>query len=332
MIHSLKAKMTGMIVAALLLLACMSISLVYGYTQMSWYTAFEALFSYNGSQEHIVVRTTRLPRVLIAAAVGASLAVAGVLMQTLTKNKLASPGIFGVNAGAAFFVVCAVTFFSVASLQQFAWIAFLGAVVSSALVYMLGSLGRDGASPLKLTLAGTAITALFSSLMQGMLVLNQRSFNDILFWLAGSVSGRSLDILFSILPYMIIGLLLSTALSGRLNTFSMGDDVASGLGQRVWIVKLVSGIAVVLLAGSSVAAAGPIGFVGLIIPNLIRLLTGTDHRWLIPFSALTGAILLLLADVCSRFVAFPEEVPVGVMTAFIGVPFLIAIIRKGMVK
>ncbi|MCD1258402.1 iron ABC transporter permease [Paenibacillus athensensis] len=332
LIRSSVFKASLLVLGVLLLLVSVCISIVYGYTQTSWSTALNALLQYDGSQAHVVIRTTRVPRALIAAAVGACLAVAGALMQSLTKNKLASPGLFGINAGAAFCLVLVVVLLPAATVQQSAGIAFAGAALSALFIYALGSLGREGMTPIKLTLAGTAITALFVSLTQGMLVLNQRALGEVMFWLAGSVAGRKLDLLQGMLPYLGAGLLLAALLAGPLNTLMMGDDVARGLGQRIALVKLGAVLATILLAGGAVAVAGPVQFVGLVVPNLARLLVGTDHRWTLPFSALLGAVLLILADVACRFIAFPEEVPVGAMTALIGVPFLIAIVRKGVVK
>ncbi|MEW8985565.1 MAG: iron ABC transporter permease, partial [Bacillus sp. (in: firmicutes)] len=302
---------------------------VYGYTDTSWKMAWEAFQNNNGSNEHLVIETVRLPRALIAAAVGSSLAIAGALMQTLTKNPLASPSIFGINAGAGFAVVIAVSLFQISHLQAFAWIAFLGAAVAAISVYFIGSLGREGLTPMKLTLAGAAIAAMFSSFTQGFLVLSEVALEQVLFWLAGSIQGRKLEILVSVIPYLVVGWLGALLLASKLNVLSMGEDVAKALGIRTGLLKIGIGIIVILLAGGSVAVAGPVGFIGIVIPHITRSIVGIDHKWVIPYSAFLGAILLLLADILARYVIMPEEVPVGVMTAIIGTPFFIYIARRG---
>ena len=312
-----------------LLILCIGISIVYGYTDTSWKTALDAFVNPTGSTEHIVIETIRLPRALIAATVGASLAISGVLMQTLTKNPLASPGIFGINAGGAFMVVVAVTLFGVTNLQSFTWLAFTGAGLAAVGVYVISSAGTKGLTPMKLTLAGAAITAMFSSFTQGLLVLNEAALEQVLFWLAGSVQGRSLEILNGVFPYIVVGWILALIIAGKMNILAMGEDVAKGLGLKTSLIKLLALAVVVLLAGGSVAVAGPIGFIGIVIPHLARKIIGVDHRWLIPFSGLLGAILLLAADVGARYVIMPQEVPVGVMTAIIGAPFFVYVARKG---
>ena len=315
-------------IGILLVLALMAASVVYGLTSITWTTAWESFTRFNGSNEHIIIIENRVPRALIGAAVGASLAVAGALMQAITRNPLASPSILGVNAGASFVIVIAVTFFSVSSLAAFSWLAFLGAAVASIVVYVLGSLGREGLTPMKLTLAGAAIAAMFSSLTQGMLVLNEKALEDVLFWLAGSIEGRSLEMLSSVAPYIGVGLIGALFISTKINTLVMGEDVAKGLGQRTLLVKAGAAVLIVFLAGGSVAVAGPIGFIGIVVPHVARYFTGPDYRWIIPYSALLGAILLLAADIAARYVIMPLEAPVGVLTAVIGTPFFIYIARK----
>nr|WP_263324957.1 iron ABC transporter permease [Neobacillus sp. Marseille-Q6967] len=319
----------GLFVAIIVLLLLMSASIVYGYTDTTWKIAIDSFINFNGSNEHIVIQTVRIPRSFIAAAVGASLAIAGVLMQTLTKNPLASPDIFGINAGAGVAVVIAVTIFSVGSLQLFTWISFFGAAVAAITVYAVGSVGREGLTPMKLTLAGAAMTAMFASVTQGILVLNEAVLEQVLFWLAGSVAGRNLENLTAVLPYLLIGWIVSLFIAAKLNVLSMGEDVAKGLGLNTVLLKIVIGIIVILLSGGAVAVAGPIGFIGIVVPHMTRFIVGIDHRWVIPFSALLGGVLLLAADIASRYILMPQEVPVGVMTAIIGTPFFIYIARKG---
>jgi iron complex transport system permease protein len=329
LLKSTLMKWLGLVAAIFLLIGFMCASVIYGYTDTSWRLAIDSFTHYNGSNEHIIIQTVRIPRAFIAAAVGASLAIAGVLMQTLTKNPLASPGIFGINAGAGLAVVTAMTLFSVHNMQGFNALAFLGATVAAISVYVIGSIGREGLTPIKLTLAGAAISAMFSSFTQALLVLDEALLDQVLFWLAGSVSGRKLETLVAVLPYMGIGWLGALFISGKMNVLAMGEDVAKGLGLNTGLVKISIGILVVLLAGASVAVAGPIGFVGMVVPHITRSITGIDHRWVIPYAGVIGAILLLAADIAARYILMPSEIPVGVMTAIIGTPFFIYIARRG---
>jgi iron complex transport system permease protein len=326
------SRFTVALVLLLLVAAAMLASVLLGVVDTSFSALVDTYTQYSGSKEQIVIKEVRVPRALIAAAIGASLGMSGVLMQILMRNPLADPGIFGINSGAALLVAIAVTIFGMTSLGQLTWLAFLGAALSGIIVYVLGSLGRDGLTPMKLTLAGAAMTALFSSLMHGLLIVNERAMEDVLFWLAGSASGRKLELLIGVLPYLIVGWLGSLFLAGQLNTLMMGDDVAKGLGQRIWLIKLLAALLIILLAGGSVAVAGPVGFVGLVIPHLARALVGLDQRWVLLYAMLLGALLLLGADIAARFVAMPKEVPLGVMTALIGVPFFVYIARKGVTR
>ena len=318
--------MGGTMLTAVLML----MSIVYGYTDTSWKQAYQAFIQFDGSTEHLVIQNVRFPRALIAAAVGASLAIAGAIMQTVTKNPLAAPGILGINAGASFFVVASLTLFGLNGTQALSWVAFAGAGMASLLVFCVSAAGKEGLTPMKLTLAGAAIAAMFSSFTQGLLVLEDSALEQVLFWLAGSVQGRKLELLQAVFPYLAAGWFCTLLLAGKLNVLAMGDDVARGLGLNTGLVKLAAIVVVVLLAGGTVAVAGPIGFVGIMVPHIARSWIGTDHRWLLPFSGLLGAVFLLAADISARYIIMPQEVPVGVMTAAIGAPFFIYIARKGL--
>ncbi|WP_404429191.1 FecCD family ABC transporter permease [Sutcliffiella horikoshii] len=322
-------KVFGLIIGFLLLSMSFVASIIYGYTDTSFSLAIDAFRNFDGSNEHIIVQSVRLPRAIIAAVVGGSLAIAGLWMQALTKNPLASPGIFGINAGASFFVVVGVSFFSVTSLQTYTWLAFAGAALAAFAVYFIGSLGREGLTPMKLTLAGAAFAAMFSSLTQGLLVVNETALDQVLFWLAGSVQGRSLDMVYAVLPYIAVAWFASFFIGKKINLLAMGDDVATSLGVKIGLLKITAAIIIILLAGGSVAIAGPIVFIGIVIPHVARYLVGTDHRWLAPYCGILGGILLLIADIGARYVIMPQEVPVGVMTAVIGTPFFIYIARRG---
>ncbi|WP_342356102.1 iron ABC transporter permease [Marinomonas primoryensis] len=305
-------------------------SIAYGQYVISNKSVWTAFWAFDPqSIDHIIIRTTRLSRALVACLVGAALAVSGVLMQALTRNPLASPSIFGVNAGAVFSIVLFSTLFSVTSLNTFLWLAFLGASVAGALVYGLGSSGKDGLSPVRIVLSGAAISALFMAFTQGILVMGQEGLDGVLFWVAGSVSGRDLALVVPLVPYFVVGITFAMLAAPHINILLSGDDIAKGLGQNTLLIKVVLSILVIGLAGGAVALGGNIGFIGLMVPHMVRSLIGYDHKWLIPLSALWGATLLLCADLISRFIIMPEEVPIGVTTAILGAPFFIYLARKG---
>ncbi|RED60616.1 FecCD family ABC transporter permease [Cohnella phaseoli] len=326
-------KLAGLLAGAVLLAFGFVANIRWGFTSVSWSDTIAALFHYDEtSMNQVIVKLTRLPRALIAAAVGASLAVAGVIMQAITRNPLASPSILGINSGAALGVVLGVTALAIQSQSTLVWFAFGGAAIAAATVYALSALGYEGMTPMRIVLAGAAMSALFMSATQGLLVRNQSSLQDVLFWLAGSIAGRPLELLVTVIPYMAVSWLGAWLLSRHLNVLAAGEETAVGVGMRTSLVKFAGGLCIVLLAGSSVAVAGPIGFIGIVIPHVARYLAGLDHRWLIPYSAVLGATLLLLADLAARFVIPPQELPVGVMTAAVGTPFFIYIARRGKVK
>lgn len=326
--HGLRLGLLSVSLMALLL--SFMISVAFGQYAVPLQSVWTSFWHYDpNSIDHVVIHTTRLSRAVVACVVGGALAVSGVLMQTLTRNPLASPAIFGVNAGAVFFIVLFAQFFSVAALNDYLWIAFLGATIAGGLVYGLGAMGRDGLSPVRIVLAGAAISALFVAFTQGLLVIGQEGLDSVLFWVAGSVSGRELDVVVPILPYLGVGLLVALLLAPHINILLSGDDIAKGLGQNTLLLKVALSVLIIGLAGASVALAGNIGFIGLVIPHMVRAFVGNDHKWLIPLAAIWGASLLLLSDVLSRFVLPPAEVPIGVITALIGTPFFIYLARKG---
>ncbi|RKN76024.1 FecCD family ABC transporter permease [Paenibacillus ginsengarvi] len=327
--QSRRRKVIGLAAGCAILLLGMLAGVLFGLKQFGLRDLWLAYTQFNGSNEHLILTTTRVPRVLIAAAVGASLAVAGAIMQVLTRNPMASPSLLGINSGAVLFIVVGLAFTGTAlPMSGMIWVAFGGAAITSLFVYALSMQGGGGFEPVKLTLAGAAVAAFASSVTSGIMLIHKQSLETALFWMIGSVSGRQLSHLLSVLPYLCAGWLLAMLIASSLNVMALGDDSAKSLGQRLTLIRAVAALAVVLLAGGSVAAAGPIAFVGLIVPHLCRYAVGSDHRWLLPYSALTGAILLVVADLASRFVLMPKEVPVGVATAIIGVPFLIFVARR----
>lgn len=315
-----------LILAVLMVLAALA-SLRIGSLPLSTATVVESLVAYDGSDDHLVVRTLRLPRVLLAIMAGAALAVAGALMQAVTRNPLASPTIFGLNAGAAFAVV---TLSFVAGLTNpllLVLAAFAGAIGAVTLTYLIGSAG-NGATPVKLALAGTVVSILLSAWVSGILIFDQQTLDEVRFWLAGSIAGQSLDASLVTLPFLLGGLLLAAAISHQVNALNLGEEVAVALGQNTARIRLLATLATVLLCGAAVAAVGPIGFVGLAVPHLVRLLIGPDYRWIIPGCLLGGPALLLAADTLGRVVVSPGELQAGIVTALIGAPVLILVVRR----
>lgn len=278
---------------------------------------------------HSIVTSTRLTRTAIAVVVGGSLAVAGALMQALTRNPLASPGLFGVNAGAMFFLIVCAALLPSASSQFGQWSAFAGAALAGGLVWLTGTIGQGRLNPLRMVLAGAAITAMFAAFSQAILVVSQEGLDTVLFWLAGSVAGRDLTMVQPLLAGCLMALAATLLLAGQVNILGAGEAIARGLGQRTGRIRLMMCVVVVVLAGSAVAMAGNIGFIGLVVPHIARRLLPVDQRWRLPGCALLGAALLLLADILARLVILPQEVPVGVMTALLGAPCFLFLLRRG---
>ncbi|OKH47543.1 iron ABC transporter permease [Phormidium tenue NIES-30] len=309
-----------------LLLVCLLCSILLGAADIAPETVWQAIFQFDGSTEHLIIRTVRLPRAILAVVVGAALAVAGAITQGLTRNPLAAPDILGINVGAALAMVLAV--FLRGSGGSYVGFAFGGAAIAAITVYWLGSLGRSGLTPLKLVIAGAALSYLLSSLTTGILILSQRTLDEIRFWLAGSLAGQDMASMLPVLPYIAVGLAASLALGRQLTLMSLGEDVAQGLGLQTAWVKVGAAIAVILLAGSAVALAGPIGFVGLVVPHVVRFAVGVDYRWILPYAMITGGILLSVADTVARLIIRPQELPVGIVTALVGAPFFIYLARS----
>lgn len=317
-----------LILGVVMLLASILASILYGIHTFSLKDVWLAFTAFDGSNEHLIITTTRVPRALIAVVVGASLALAGAIMQVITRNILASPSLFGINSGASLFVVAALALWSSSlALSDLIWFAFAGATVTAIIVYALGTTGGR-MEPSRLALAGSAIAAFSISMTSGLILINKQSLEDALFWMIGSVSGRSMDHLLLVLPYIGVGMFICLFLPRALNVVALGTETAIGLGLSLRYIQLLALVTVILLAGSSVAAAGPIAFVGLIVPHLCRAVTGNDHRWLLPFCAVAGALLLVVADTVSRFVIPGKEIPVGIATVLLGVPFLIKVARR----
>lgn len=320
---------TLFLLGALVLLAgVFLLSLSVGARGIAFGEVWRVLWMPDGSESAYIVREMRVPRTLLALLVGAALGVAGALIQALTRNPLADTGILGVGAGASFAVVVGVAFFGVTALSEYLWFAFGGAIAVTVLVYALGSIGSIGATPVRLTLVGVALGALLGGFSSAITMLHPDSFEDMLRWSAGSLAGRGYSTLATVAVPIAAGLVLGLVSGRPLNAISLGDDLAKSLGANVVRTRVLVIVAVTLLAGAATAAAGPIGFVGLMVPHVVRWFTGPDQRWIIPFSAIAAALLLLASDVLGRILLAPQELEVGIVTAFLGAPVLIALARR----
>ena len=304
-------------------------SLAIGSRDISLGTVIDAVLRPDGTlADHVVVRDLRIPRTLVGLLAGLALGLAGALMQGVTRNPLADPGLLGVNAGASLFVVAGIAWFGVTSALDSVWFAFAGAAVAAAVVYLIGSLGRESATPVKLALAGTALTAALTSLITIVLLSDGEAFDRYRFWAAGSLASRGLDASLPLIPFIAGGVALAVVAARTLNALALGDDLARGLGQNLVTARIVCAVAIVLLCGSATAMAGPIVFVGLAVPHLARWFTGPDYRLILLFSAVLGPALLLAADVLGRVIARPGEIEAGLVVAFLGAPMLIALVRR----
>lgn len=315
-------------VAALALVALLHIGI--GANWVSPATAIEAIFAYDSANfDHQIIVSLRVPRLVVALAVGASLGLAGATLQALTRNPLAGPGILGMNAGAALVVVVATAIGGAAPVGvALPWLAALGAVGVFAIVFALASAGRSGPTPVKVTLAGVAMAAFASSITSAILIFDEQTLQAIRLWLAGNLAGRSLEGLGYALPPMVVGGLIALAMSLRLNAMALGEQAATSLGVRVFHARIACLVAVALLAGAAVAAAGPIGFIGLVVPHVVKLFAPNENRLILPLSAVVGALVLIVADIVARVALSPQEIATGLVTALVGAPIFIVLVRS----
>ncbi|WP_338723413.1 iron chelate uptake ABC transporter family permease subunit [Devosia sp. XK-2] len=319
----------GLLLLGLILSVIALLSLTIGARAIPLENVWVALIAFDpNAAEHRIIWDLRLPRTIVGLMVGAALGLAGGVLQGATRNPLADPSILGIHAGASLAVVLGVALLGMSHLSTYVWLAFAGAGVAMLVVYSVAALGREGATPIKLALAGAAITAVLQSIINAVLLTSPRTLDEVRFWQVGSLSGRTLDIALQVAPFLFVGAVLALATARLLDGLSMGDDIAQALGQRIGLSRGLAGLAAVILAGASTAAAGPIAFVGLTVPHMARAITGPAYRWILPYSMLLAPILLLGADVLGRVIAPPGEVQVGIVTAFLGAPFFIALVRR----
>ncbi|ATW49188.1 FecCD family ABC transporter permease [Streptomyces xantholiticus] len=327
--RALAARRIGWTAAAVAALVfAVLLSLAVGARPVAPSAVLDAVLNGGDSADAEVVRELRVPRTLIGLMVGAALALAGTALQGITRNPIADPGILGISQGASVGVVLAIAFAGVHTLAGYVWFAFAGAAIASVAVYAIAARGRGGATPVKLALSGAAINALLVSVTMGVLTTKAAALDEFRFWQVGSVAGRDAEVVDQIWPFLLVGAVLVMAVARGLDALALGEDVAKGLGQNVATVRIVGGVGATVLTGAGVAAAGPIAFIGLAVPHIARAIVGSDHRWVLPMAALIGPVMLLVSDVIGRIVFPPSEVPAGVMTALIGVPFLVALVRR----
>lgn len=320
--------LTGGLVLAVAVLAVVTVlSLGLGTRDVSPAGVLEALLAGGGSADGTVIREMRLPRTLLAIAVGAALALGGTILQGLARNPLADPGVLGINAGAATAVVIAALLLGAVPASGLIWFAFAGAGLATIVVYSVAAVGRAGATPVKLALAGAAVTALGTSVTSAILLADPDSLNQLRMWQVGALGGRYFPVLLSLAPYLIAGIVAALFAGRALNTLSLGHDVARSLGLRVGPARAALFVLVTLLCGAATAACGPIVFVGLMVPHLARLLTGPDYRWILAYSAILGPVLVTGCDILGRVLLPAGEVPVGVVVGLLGAPVFIALVR-----
>lgn len=326
--HTARGRLGSWLLSLLALALLCLASIAIGSQTLPLATVFHALLHPGHTNADLIVTDLRMPRTVLGLLVGAALGVAGALIQALTRNPLADPGVLGVNAGASLAVTVGIAYLGVHSIHGYVWLALAGAVVTTVAVYAIGTGGRGGPSPARLVLAGVGLAAVFSGITSTIALSKQSVFEGALNWSAGSLAGRPLSTSVAVLPFIVVGLVMAAAISRDLNAIALGDDLAAALGSRAVAVRVVAVVAITLLAGAATAAAGPIAFVGLMIPRFARWITGPDQRWILAFSLTLGPCLLLASDVLGRIVMSPSELPVGIVTAFVGAPVLIFVARR----
>ncbi len=327
--HKPSSYYIGLLFLLLTAFACSFIGIFFGSRDIEPEVTWQALVNFSASNsEHLIVHHLRLPRAMLAIVVGLAIGASGVLMQTLTRNPLAEPGLLGVNSGATFAVVVAIAIFGLTDIQHYMWFSFLGAAVAGGIIYLLAGLSR-GVNPVKVVLSGIALSVILLSLTQIITVNSQEeAFNQFRHWAVGSLQGRGFDILYPISFVIFVGLIYTMFLSKELDTLSLGREMSQSLGVNQNSVWLRSSIAITVLAGAATAAVGPLNFIGLTAPHIARFFVGTEHKWLLPYSMVISALLVSVADTVGKILVSPDEISVGIMTALLGGPIFVILVRK----
>ena len=328
-----KKKFVFSIILCLALLSVMAIfSISLGAKSIAFSKVIEVLLGNDPDSLEQAIILQRIPRTIFGILAGGALGISGALMQSITRNPIADPSILGVNTGASLFVVAGIAFFNITVAYQYIWLAIIGAGVTAVFVYSVASMGKDGATPLKLALSGSAVSIVLGSLVSTIMLPNNRVMEAFRFWQVGSIGSATWESIMLISPFLIVGFIISMFISGYLNNLALGDEAATALGTNVVMTRTIGALSSVLLCGATTALAGPIGFVGLIIPHIIRLIFGSEMSKMLPLSFLGSAILMLISDIIGRVISLPGETEVGIVTAVIGAPVFILAIRKGRVK
>ena len=316
--------------ALLSVIAMFSVSL--GVKRIAFSKVMEVIFGNDLDSIEATIILQRIPRTVFGILAGGALGISGALMQSITRNPIADPSILGVNTGASLFVVAGIAFFNITAAYQYIWLAIIGAGLTAVFVYIVASMGKDGATPLKLALSGSAVSIVLGSLVSTIMLPNNRVMEAFRFWQVGSIGSATWENITLISPFLILGFVISMLISGYLNNLALGDEAATALGTNVVLTRSVGALASVLLCGAATALAGPIGFIGLIIPHIVRLVFGSEMSKMLPLSFIGSGILLLLSDILGRIIGSPGETEVGIVTAVLGAPIFIFAIRKGRVK
>ena len=316
--------------ALLSIIAMFSVSL--GVKRIAFSKVMEVIFGNDLDSIEATIILQRIPRTVFGILAGGALGISGALMQSITRNPIADPSILGVNTGASLFVVAGIAFFNITAAYQYIWLAIIGAGLTAVFVYSVASMGKDGATPLKLALSGSAVSIVLGSLVSTIMLPNNRVMEAFRFWQVGSIGSATWENIALISPFLILGFVISMLISGYLNNLALGDEAATVLGTNVVLTRSVGALASVLLCGAATALAGPIGFIGLIIPHIVRLVFGSEVSKMLPLSFIGSGILLLLSDILGRIIGSPGETEVGIVTAVLGAPIFIFAIRKGRVK
>ena len=328
-----KKKFVFSIILCLALLTVMAIfSISLGAKSIAFSKVIEVLLGNDPDSLETAIILQRIPRTVFGILAGGVLGISGALMQSITRNPIADPSILGVNTGASLFVVAGIAFFNITVAYQYIWLAIIGAGVTAVFVYSVASMGKDGATPLKLALSGSAVSIVLGSLVSTIMLPNNRVMEAFRFWQVGSIGSATWENIMLISPFLVVGFIISMFISGYLNNLALGDEAATALGTNVVMTRTIGALSSVLLCGATTALAGPIGFVGLIIPHIIRLIFGSEMSKMLPLSFLGSAILMLVSDIIGRIISLPGETEVGIVTAVIGAPVFILAIRKGRVK
>ena len=328
-----KKKFVFSIILCLALLSIMAIfSISLGAKSIAFSKVIDVLLGNDPDSLEAAIILQRIPRTVFGILAGGALGISGALMQSITRNPIADPSILGVNTGASLFVVAGIAFFNITVAYQYIWLAIIGAGVTAVFVYSVASMGKDGATPLKLALSGSAVSIVLGSLVSTIMLPNNRVMEAFRFWQVGSIGSATWESIMLISPFLIVGFIISMFISGYLNNLALGDEAATALGTNVVMTRTIGALSSVLLCGATTALAGPIGFVGLIIPHIIRLIFGSEMSKMLPLSFLGSAILMLVSDIIGRIISLPGETEVGIVTAVIGAPVFILAIMKGRVK